>query len=135
MALHRRELLAGTVVGAAPAVTGCLSRFTRGTGGLTIVTSHPDPQTLVIDVAPEYDAESTFAETITVTETATPIERTDVVTGRNGDDFFVEVRQETIDETFETIWKLTCADTDEGTDRLVLSITEWGEVRFSQDRC
>lgn len=114
---------------------GCLSRVTAGDGRLRIVTSHPDAQLLTVSIAPEYGAESVFSETFVVDEDTAPIERDAVVTGRTGDDFFVEVQQESTGETYETIWELTCTGTDDRDDRLILAVTEGGGVRFSQHRC
>jgi hypothetical protein len=134
MALHRRSMLAICGTGFATAVAGCLPGEAKGDGTLTIGTSYPDPQTLGIAVAPDYEAERVFTETITVSEDATPIEREEVVTGRNGDEFYVEVREQSQDVTYETFWELDCADA-ERPDRLDVTVTEWGDVRFSQNRC
>jgi hypothetical protein len=134
MALHRRTLLAVSGAGVVSALAGCLPGQAQGHGSLTIGTAHPEPQTLQIEVAPDYEAERVFTETITVTENATPIEREEVVAGRNGEEFYVEVSQETQDETFETVWELNCAAADRP-DRLDVTVTEWGDVRFSQNRC
>lgn len=58
-----------------------------------------------------------------------------MVTGQQGDWFYVEAEQKSRDETFETIWKLSCTTTDDRRDRLHLTITEWSDIRFSQDQC
>lgn len=134
MALHRRAVLAMCGTGFATALAGCLPGAAKSSGTLTIGTSHPDPQRLAIEVAPDYEAERVFTETITVTEDRTPIEREEVVSGRNGDEFYVEVNKETQDETYETFWELDCAGA-ERPDRLDVTVTEWGDVRFSQNRC
>ena len=134
MALHRRDLLAITGPALLGGFAGCLPGAATGTGTLVIQSSHPEPQTLAIEVAPDYEAERVFTETIRVTQEATPIEREEVVAGREGDEFYVEVHQRTRDETVETIWEIACADAAEP-DRLAVLITEWGDVRFSQNRC
>lgn len=135
MSLNRRSVLAISGSGLFFGSSGCLSQFTEGEGRLTASSSNPDEQTLTIRIAPEYGAESVYTDTIALSEADGRVERDAVVTGRNGDDFFVEVQQETIDENYETVWELSCAGTDDQDDQLNVLVTKWGEVRFSHHQC
>lgn len=135
MTLRRRSVCSLAGVTAVAGISGCLSRLTAGTGRLAISSSHPEEQPLQIRIAPEYDADSVFTETITVAETDHRVEREAVVTGRRGSTFFVEINRMQGGETYETTWELSCAGTDDRDDLLHVIVTESGTVQFSQHRC
>lgn len=131
---RRRLFLLGTT-GVVGATGGCLEHITGVEAGMMIFTSYPEEVTLEISIAPEYGAESTYQETITVDQDRMPLEREGVVTGRNGDRFYVEVRNVTVEETFSEYWTLSCIGDDRVDDGLRILVTEWGEVRLNPHGC
>lgn len=77
---RRRLFLLGTT-GVVGATGGCLAHITGVQAGMMIFTSYPEEVTLEISIAPEYGAESTYQETITVDQDRMPLERESVVSG------------------------------------------------------
>lgn len=133
--VSRRRMLRLGCAGVTGALGGCVARITGEAVGIQVGTSSRDAQTLEIEISPGYEEDALYAETITIDDGRSPIERERAITGRNGDRFYVTVDQRTIDETFEEYWTLSCVGDDDIDDLLSITVAEWGEVRFGHHQC
>lgn len=129
MPSQRRALLSSLGAILSGGLAGCFRRDIEAEASLQVL-SNLEEQTLEVEIRGSED-EILFSDTITVSEDE-EVTREGVVTGHDGDSFFVEVTKG--EKTVSTSCRLNCVEDGEMKDLLALIVTGQGEIHIS-DAC